>query len=179
MTTFALSLANIATPKTRFDVHPVLRIFIALVAITMTALCTYAMAGVIGGFAAEHPNLSALPIKLHLMAVLPAIPLGGYLLIAPKGTAMHKQLGKVWVALMVATAITAVFIRPGGDFSWIHIFVPVTLHGAWKIFATARRGDIAGHKKHLVTFYLLALTVPGIAAFAIPGRVMNVLTFGW
>ena len=54
----------------------------------------------------------------------------------------------------------------------------MTFHAAWKTIATARKGDIAGHKKHLVITYVLALLVPGIIAFAVPGRLMNQMVFG-
>jgi uncharacterized membrane protein len=44
--------------------------------------------------------------------------------------------------------------------------------------ATARAGDIRAHKNHLVRTYLLALMIPGIAAFLVPGRLMNVMLLG-
>ena len=110
--------------------------------------------------------------------MLPTIPLGGWLLLARKGTAMHKRLGKLWLVLMLITATTAIFIQTSGSFSWIHLFVPLTFHAAWKVMTTARKGDIRGHRNHLVRTYLLALMIPGIAAFLIPGRMMNVMLFG-
>jgi uncharacterized membrane protein len=116
---------------------------------------------------------------VHLTAVLPAIPLGAWLLLSRKGTPTHKLMGKVWVALMVATAISALFIRSlnDGSFSWIHIFVPLTLHGAWLIVSSARKGDIAAHRKHTARLYLLALIIPGAFAF-LPDRVMGILMLG-
>ena len=119
-----------------------------------------------------------LPVIIHVAAVLPTIPLGGWLLLARKGTAMHKQLGKLWLVLMLITATTAIFIQTSGSFSWIHLFVPLTFHAAWKVMATARAGNIRAHKNHLVRTYLPALMIPGIAAFAAPGRLMNVMLLG-
>lgn len=80
---------------------------------------------------------------------------------------------------MVVTAISALFIRQinGGQFSPIHVFVPIALHGAWKAISTARRGDIAGHKRALIGFYLGALTIPGLFAF-LPNRLMGTWLFG-
>ncbi|KLE34806.1 hypothetical protein AAW00_06825 [Aurantiacibacter luteus] len=119
-----------------------------------------------------------LPVIVHVAAVLPAVPLGGYLLVARKGDARHRLLGKVWLVLMLVTATSAIFIKTSGSFSWIHLFVPLTFHAAWQTIATARRGDIAGHKRHLVRTYLLALMIPGIAAILVPDRLMNVMLFG-
>ena len=110
--------------------------------------------------------------------MLPTIPLGGWLMLAKKGTPMHKMLGKVWLVLMLITATTAIFIQTSGTFSWIHLFVPLTFHAAWKVMATARAGDIRAHKNHLVRTYLLALMLPGLASFAVPGRMMNILLMG-
>ena len=44
--------------------------------------------------------------------------------------------------------------------------------------ATARRGNITGHKRQLVFTYLTGLVFPGLAAFLLPGRLMNVMLFG-
>jgi len=115
----------------------------------------------------------------HVSTVIPCVPLGLYLLIAPKGTRMHKQLGKLWVALMVITATSTLFIHGGLHFSWIHIFVPFTYRASWLVVRKARAGDIAGHKKEIVSLFLGALMIPGIAAFLIPGRLMNVMLLGW
>ena len=81
-------------------------------------------------------------------------------------------------ATMLITATSAIFIQSTGGFSFIHVFVPITFHAAWKTIATARKGDIAGHKKHLVITYLTALMIPGIVAFALPGRLMNTMLVG-
>ena len=56
--------------------------------------------------------------------------------------------------------------------------MPITFHAAWRVIATARKGDIAGHKKQIVFTYLTALMIPGIFAFALPGRLMNVMLLG-
>ena len=79
---------------------------------------------------------------------------------------------------ILITATSAIFIQSNGSFSWIHLFVPMTFHAAWKVIATARRGDIQAHKRHLVFTYLTALMLPGVAAFLIPGRLMNVMLLG-
>ena len=87
------------------------------------------------------------------------------------------MLGKIWISLMVVTAIAITFVRGGTDFSWIHIFVPLTLVGAWQVVSSARKGQMAQHRRHITQMYLGALMIPGIFAF-LPSRLMGMWLFG-
>ena len=179
MTTLALPFAaSAAAAKPGFDIGPIARTMVSIACFTMCFLVAIALGRAAFGLVDNLHHYAKLPVIIHVASVLPAIPLGGYLLLARKGTARHKLLGKVWLVLMLVTATSAIFIQSTGGFSFIHIFVPVTFHAAWKTVATARKGDIAGHKKHLVFTYLTALMIPGIVAFAIPGRLMNTMLLG-
>ena len=171
-----------APAKPSFDISPRIRTIVWIAATTMTLATVYAIFRGLTGLAPSHPNAREFAIVLHVSTVLPAIPLGGYLLLAPKGGKWHKILGKLWVGLMVTTALSAVFIRWGGGlnfhFSFIHIFVPMTLWASYKLIATARRGDMVGHKKEILGLYLGALMIPGVVSMALPGRLMHVWMFG-
>jgi len=167
-----------AKPSAGFDIGPATRTAISLACFTMSFAVIVALGKAALGMVEGIEAYAKLPVIIHVVAVLPTIPLGGWLLLAKKGTAMHKQLGKLWLVLMLITATTAIFIQTSGSFSWIHLFVPLTFHAAWKVMATARAGNIRAHKNHLVRTYLLALMIPGIAAFAAPGRLMNVMLLG-
>lgn len=179
--TIATTLAPFANtkPADRFDLGPLARAAVGVVGVGFTSACALAAIRFAAGLAPSHPNTQSLAVMIHLATVLPAVPLGAWLMLSRKGTARHKQLGKIWILLMVITALSALFIRQinGGQFSPIHLFVPMTLHGAWKAISTARRGDIAAHKKGLIGFYLGALTIPGLFAF-MPGRLMATWLFG-
>lgn len=174
----ALALPLTAPRKASFDIGPVARTLVSLACFTMCFFIVLALGRAALGLVPDLHHYAKLPVMIHVASVLPTIPLGGYLLLAAKGTPRHKMLGKVWLVLMLITATSAIFIQSSGSFSWIHIFVPMTFHAAWKVMDTARKGDIAGHKKHLVTTYLTALMLPGVAAFLIPGRLMNVMLLG-
>lgn len=167
-----------AKPAAGFDIGPATRTAISLACFTMSFAVVVALGKAGLGMVEGIEAYAKLPVILHVAAVLPTIPLGGWLLLAKKGTAMHKQLGKVWLVLMLITATTAIFIQTSGSFSWIHLFVPLTFHAAWKVMATARAGNIRAHKNHLVRTYLLALMLPGLAAFVVPGRMMNTMLLG-
>lgn len=116
-------------------------------------------------------------IQLHAASAIAAVLLGAMQLIAPKGTLPHRQLGYVWVLLMVITATTAIFIRSTGHFSWIHIFVPLTFIFIALLILEARKGLVAAHRNTVLGTYLGALFVPGVISF-LPGRLMHTVAFG-
>ena len=164
--------------KIGFDISPRLRVIIWAAAIAMSSVTIIALFRGMTGIAPAHGATRSIAIVLHVITVLPAIPLGAYLLLTRKGTKLHKQLGKLWVVLMLATATSAIFIKSGGSFSFIHIFVPMTYIASYKIIATARRGDMKGHRYEVISLYLGALMIPGIFSFVIDGRLMNVWLLG-
>ncbi|MBX3593065.1 DUF2306 domain-containing protein [Sphingomonas sp.] len=177
MTSLSLPRTNRHIPgrtRPRFDLAPVTRALIGAAGIAMSILCAYALIRGLLGLAPSHGAAREWAIRLHLATVLPAVPLGAWVMLARKGTPRHRTLGKLWLVLMVVTALSTLFIRHvnGGSLSWIHLFVPLTLHGAWKTIATARAGNIAKHRANLVGMYLGALMIPGVFAF-LPGRLMG------
>jgi uncharacterized membrane protein len=118
-------------------------------------------------------------IQAHALAALIALAIGAALLLAPKGTIPHRTFGVVFLTLMVAVAVTAVFIREinDGAFSPIHIFVPLTLVTAVMGYIRARRGDRRGHRNAMLMLFFGALLIPG-AFTLIPGRLMHTVVFG-
>jgi len=112
-------------------------------------------------------------IQLHAFAAIGALGLGIVQFVAPKGTIPHRMLGYIWVALMAVTAVAAIFIRQlnEGQFSWIHIFVPITLFGIVELSIRARRGLTGKHCASAIGLFFGALIIPGAFTFA-PGRLM-------
>ncbi|MBN8500537.1 MAG: DUF2306 domain-containing protein [Sphingomonadales bacterium] len=156
-----------------FEPGPALRGAIIAVGVTLTSASLIAVTRALAGVVPDHGGAHSLAVILHLATVVPCLPLGAWLLLKRKGTPQHKALGKIWLVLMVLTALSAVFIRQlnNGSFSPIHLFVPLTIWGAWQAIATARAGNIAKHRQGLIRFYLGALTIPGVLSF-LPGRMM-------
>ncbi|MFL9840346.1 DUF2306 domain-containing protein [Sphingomonas sp. ST-64] len=159
--------SNPRTTRAGLDLSPALRAFIAIAGFAMTLAMGVALARFGLGLTPPRATVREVAVLIHIATVIPAVPLGMYLMLRRKGDARHKMLGKVWVALMIVTALSAIFIRHinNGDFSFIHLFVPLTLIGAWRIVQTARRGQIARHRNNLIGMYLGALMIPGIFAF--------------
>lgn len=118
-------------------------------------------------------------IQIHLVTALAALIFGTIMWLRPKGTKSHKYLGRAFIMMMVVTAISAYFIRTlaDGSFSWIHIFVPITLIGSWQVVSSIRKGNIKKHKAHVRNMFFAALLIPGAFSF-MPGRTMWMLFFG-
>lgn len=166
-------------PAQQFDLPRWLRVAAASAATLLFALCTFAFSRWTLGFAPATPWVRDIALATHLITVIPAIPLGTYVIVSRKGGARHKLLGKIWLALMFTTAIATIFIRNlnHGQFSWIHLFTLLTFIAVPQAIISARQGRIEAHKKHLRNFFVGALVIAGVTAFA-PGRTMWQWAFG-
>ncbi|WP_294233368.1 DUF2306 domain-containing protein [uncultured Sphingomonas sp.] len=170
----------LAAPSARHsDLSPLLRAAILAGGGTLSVMALVALAKGALGLSPTLARAHGVAVAIHLAAVLPALPLGLYVLFARKGDARHRMLGKLWAVLMVVGALSALALRDlnHGQFSPIHIFVPVTLIGLWRAIAAARAGRIAAHRRIMVLLYLAGLIGAGAFAFA-PGRVMGTWLFG-
>jgi uncharacterized membrane protein len=123
-----------------------------------------------------HPEPLSLPLIIHLATVLPALPLGAYLLVRRKGDPLHRMLGRLWAALMVVTAISTFWLRTNGSLSFIHIFSVITLISIPVAIVRIRRRDVEGHRRSMVGVYI-GLVVAGAFAF-LPGRLLSSWLFG-
>jgi uncharacterized membrane protein len=119
----------------------------------------------------------------HLLTVVPCIFLGAYLLIAFKGTARHKLLGKMYMSLMFITALITVFMPAAvgytlfGHFGWIHLFTLLTLWTVPTAIIAARKGRIKAHKRKMLLLYFGAIIIAG-GFTLVPGRYLHDLFFG-
>jgi uncharacterized membrane protein len=119
-------------------------------------------------------------IPLHAFAAMAAFGLGVVQFVAPKGTLPHRTIGWIWVLLMLAVAISSLWIREirlVGPFSPIHllsIFAPIMLVLA---VLHARRHNVSGHRKAMTSIFFGALVVAGLFTF-LPGRIMHAVIFG-
>lgn len=168
-----------APPRRPADLSPVLRAVILIAGGTLSLMAVVAMARGALGLSPTLARVHDVAVWIHLGSVLPALPLGLYVLLARKGDARHRMLGKLWAVLMVVAALSALALRDlnHGQFSVIHIFVPVTLIGLWRAITAARAGRIETHRKVMVSLYLAGLIGAGSFAF-LPGRVMGTWLFG-
>ncbi|TWF54509.1 DUF2306 domain-containing protein [Neorhizobium alkalisoli] len=127
-----------------------------------------------------QPLLDAsLAVQIHVAAVIPAAILGAHILIYPKGTRLHRSLGKVWMVLMAVTAISSFFIHEINlfyGFSPIHLLSIFVLVSIWRSIAAARAHNIRAHKAGVIGMYVGGIGVAGLFTL-VPGRIMNTVVF--
>jgi uncharacterized membrane protein len=128
-----------------------------------------------GTGAARHASMS-LPLMIHLGTVLPALPLGAYVIVARKGGATHRLLGRIWGGLMVTTAISSFWLQETGGLSFIHIFAIITLVSVPLGIFWIRRGNVERHRRAMTSTFI-GLVVAGLFSF-VPGRLLWAWTFG-
>lgn len=123
------------------------------------------------------PLLAAPPvIQIHVVAALLALAGGTVVAVMRKGTARHRQTGFIFVVGMLVTAISSIWIRTGGHFSWIHLLTLLTLISLPYAIIMRRRGNIGAHGKAMLGLFA-GLAIAG-AFTLLPGRLMHAAVFG-
>ena len=120
-------------------------------------------------------------VAIHAAAALSALVIGPIALWARKGATqrprLHRTAGYAWVTLMVATAVSAMFITGTqgprwGGYGLIHLLIPFTLGLLALSFFDLARRNIAGHRALMQRTYLGACIVAG-AFTLLPGRLLG------
>lgn len=118
----------------------------------------------------------------HLITVLPCVLIGALLLLIKKGTKLHKNMGKLYMILMLITAFITLFMKAQvgpkflNHFGWIHLFSVLTFYSIPTAFFAARKGDIKTHKRKMILLYFGAIIIAGAFTFY-PGRYLHSLFF--
>lgn len=116
-------------------------------------------------------------VQAHVATVLPAALLGLWLLVfSRKGSRSHRAVGVAFLALMVTTALIALFIHrrtPDGPLfglSTTHLFVPFVLFATWRAIDGAFSGNISQHRRWVVGLFVGAILINGVNnVFFLPG----------
>ena len=112
-------------------------------------------------------------VATHAGLAAAALAVGAAVLSSRKGTASHKLLGRSWVALMLAVALSSFWIfeiRRGAGPSFIHLL------SAWTLISLAlavwfiRRGNLRAHRGFMIGTFI-GLAAAGLGALA-PGRAL-------
>ena len=131
-------------------------------------------------------ELSTLHVQIHWMAALASAVVGIGIFVRTKGTKIHRLTGRLYVLLMVITAVSAFFVRsvdPGETysllthFSYIHLLIPLTLYSLFRAIRAIRVGDVEAHKKNMIFTYVGGIVIAGAFTF-LPGRHMHSVFFG-
>ena len=110
-------------------------------------------------------------ILIHLSTALTALILGGVVLFIKKGTPQHRLLGKIWVTLMITTALVSFGIQTSGHFSWIHGLSIYTLISITVALIAIRQGRMADHRRWMIGTYV-GLSIAFLFTL-LPGRFMG------
>ena len=115
---------------------------------------------------------------MHLATILPAFVIGTVLMLRRKGSPAHKLWGKVFLLLMLTTAVITLFMPAAvgarwlGHFGVIHIFCIVVFISAPRAYFAVRRGNIRAHRANMIGLYVGAILIAGAFTFA-PGRMLH------
>ena len=119
----------------------------------------------------------------HSGVALVASLLTAWMLMAPKGTPVHRWMGRVWSVMLIFIAVSSFWLRDGYGalmglpfgIGPIHILSVITIwavsSGIWAI----RQGQMTRHVSNMVTV-CWALLIAG-AFTLLPGRLMQQLAF--
>jgi len=116
-------------------------------------------------------------LTLHLSTAVSALVLGILIMLRAKGTASHRSLGRVWVALMSVAALSSFWLtglREG--FSVIHLLSVWTLVAMALAIYFVRKGNVKSHKRFMVGTSI-GLAGAGVGAL-MPGRALFLLFWG-
>ncbi len=115
-------------------------------------------------------------IWIHLATILVATALTPVMLLRVRGDRRHRAIGKVWIAAMLATAITSLFIHVSGPgrFSVIHLLSLWTLV---QVPLTARHHNVVRHRRAVHGMVIGALLVAGFFTFPFH-RLLGTWLFG-
>lgn len=122
---------------------------------------------------------ASLAVQIHVVVAFTALVIGIAMWRRKKGTPSHKILGRTFVGFMLLTAISAIFIRQinNGQFSFIHLFVPLTFIGTFQAIYWIRKRNIKKHVSAVRGMFFGALLIPGFLSF-LPGRTLWHVFFG-
>lgn len=116
-------------------------------------------------------------LGLHLVSVIPAIPVGAYVLLRRKGDRLHRMLGRAWAGMMMAAALSSFGLHGlTGGLSWIHLLSILVLVSIPRGVFQAIRHDIKAHRRTMALTYM-GLVGAGVFTL-LPGRLLGSWLFG-
>ena len=99
-----------------------------------------------------------------------------------KGNPIHKVLGKIYMLLMLSTAVITLFMSAQlgpvflGHFGYIHLFSLTVLYTVPTAYFAIKHGNIKKHKINMIGLYVGGLLIAGSFTLG-PGRLLNTWLF--
>jgi uncharacterized membrane protein len=122
---------------------------------------------------------AGLATQVHLATVIAAFAIGTWMIVRPKGTPPHKALGRIFIVLTIATAVSTFWIHSinRDGFSPLHLLAIYVLLGAPYAWWHARHGNIRRHRNAMISLYVGGIWIAGLFTL-LPGRVLHEALFG-
>ena len=146
--------------------------FEKFLAIGALAILAAAVTAILKGRAewAQIPSI----VWFHLATIFLALILTPVMLLRKRGDPLHRQLGWIWVASMLGTAVISLFVRltNHGGFSFIHILSVWTIIQVPILAWSARSHNVVRHRGAVRGMVFGALLIAGFFTFPF-GRLLG------
>jgi len=119
---------------------------------------------------------------VHLSTIGPAFIIATYMVLIKKGTAQHKFLGRIYMVLMLFTAMVTLFMSAQvgptlfDHFGFIHLLSVLVLYSVPSAYFAIKAGDVKKHKLNMIGLYIGGMVVAG-GFTLVPGRFLGDLIF--
>lgn len=120
---------------------------------------------------------------IHLATVIPCFVIGTMLLLIKKGTKIHIGFGRIYMILMLITALVTLFMPAEvgpqfmNHFGWIHSLSFLTIYTVPAAYLAIKKGNVKSHKRKMILLYFGAIIIAGVFTFT-PGRYLYNVFFG-
>mgnify|MGYP000392007335 CR=1 FL=1 len=120
---------------------------------------------------------------VHLSTIGPAFLIGTYIMLTKKGSGQHKFLGRIYMVLMLFTALVTLFMSAQvgptlfNHFGFIHLLSVLVLYSVPSAYFAIKAGDVKKHKFRMIALYVGGMLVAG-GFTLVPGRFLGDLLFG-
>ena len=168
------------------------RVFVAisvaiLIGVAVAALLSIALADVPAapGMATWQPSGLYLTLAyVHFATIAPCFLIGIWVLLRPKGTPVHKALGRIYVVLISFSSIVAAAMPAGlgprlwNHFGFIHLFCVLVFVSVPLAIWAIKHGKVRMHANTMLGMFLGGILIAGTFAL-MPGRLLHTWLFAW
>lgn len=110
--------------------------------------------------------------QLHMAAAVFGLLVGTFVMIARRGTVLHRWMGRGFAGAAMVTALSSFFIHEinqWGQWSWIHGLSVYVVIATGISVSAIRRGNVTLHRQTMIPIYLGGFVVAGVFTL-LPGR---------
>ncbi|MDC1340616.1 DUF2306 domain-containing protein [Oceanospirillaceae bacterium] len=120
---------------------------------------------------------------MHLGTMAPAFLMATFMMVTKKGTEVHKLIGRIYMVLMLFTAMVTLLMsaqvgpRLFNHFGFIHLLSVLVLYCVPSAYWAIKNGNVKRHKWSMIGLYIGGLIVAG-GFTVMPGRMLGNVLFG-